>query len=47
VLAFKFEFDGKPIEAPYPCDPTDFGKKCKLYLKQAEEERDSAIFIEE
>lgn len=46
MLGFKFEFNNAIIQEPYPCNPTDFAKKCKMYLKQAEEELDSEIFIE-
>lgn len=46
VRVFKFEHDGKKLESPYKCDPTDFSKKCKMYIKKNETDDDSRVFIE-
>ena len=34
----EMKFDGKTLEVPYACNPTDYKKKCELYFQVALED---------
>jgi len=43
---YKYEQKGKTLDYPYQCDPTDFSKKCKMYLKQFDLDNNGTESIE-